>query len=74
VLEPCAGKLACTVLRGLGPSNGAWLLGTGLAPMAGELLFRATTEHVTLLHSEPDYRGLNFLFSNIADFKGIYAG
>jgi len=27
VLEPCAGKLACTVLRGLGPSNGVWLLG-----------------------------------------------
>src|SRR5947207_7329180 len=25
-LELCAGKLACTVLRGLGPSNGAWLL------------------------------------------------
>jgi hypothetical protein len=33
VLEPCAGKLACTVPRGLGPSNGAWLLGTGLAPL-----------------------------------------
>jgi hypothetical protein len=28
VLELCAGKLACTVLRGLGPSNGVWLLGT----------------------------------------------
>jgi hypothetical protein len=27
VLELCAGKLACTVLRGPGPSNGAWLLG-----------------------------------------------
>ena len=26
-LELCAGKLACTVLRGLGPSNGAWPLG-----------------------------------------------
>jgi hypothetical protein len=27
VLELCAGKLACTVLRGLGPSNGARPLG-----------------------------------------------
>src|SRR5260370_39980712 len=27
VLELCVGKLACTVLRGLGPSNGAWPLG-----------------------------------------------
>ena len=27
MLELCAGKLACTVLRGLGPSNGAWPLG-----------------------------------------------
>ena len=27
VLELCAGKLACTVLRGPGPSNGVWLLG-----------------------------------------------
>jgi hypothetical protein len=27
VLELCAGKLACTVLRGLGPSNGVWPLG-----------------------------------------------
>jgi hypothetical protein len=26
-LELCAGKLARTVLRGPGPSNGAWLLG-----------------------------------------------
>jgi hypothetical protein len=26
-LELCARKLACTVLRGPGPSNGAWLLG-----------------------------------------------
>ena len=26
-LELCAGKLACTVLRGPGPSNGVWLLG-----------------------------------------------
>ena len=27
VLELCAGKLACTVLRGPDPSNGVWLLG-----------------------------------------------
>ena len=27
VLELCAGKLACTVLRGPGPSKGVWLLG-----------------------------------------------
>ena len=27
VLELCAGKLACTVLRGRDPSNGVWLLG-----------------------------------------------
>jgi hypothetical protein len=25
-LEPCAGKLACTVLRGLGTGNRSWLL------------------------------------------------
>jgi hypothetical protein len=30
VLELCAGKLACTVLRGPGPSNGVWLLGVTL--------------------------------------------
>ena len=27
-LELCAWKHACTVLRGLGPSNGVWLLGS----------------------------------------------
>lgn len=26
LLEPCEGKLSCTVLRGEGPSNGANLL------------------------------------------------
>jgi hypothetical protein len=30
MLEPCAGKLACTVLRGLGVSNGVWLPGSEL--------------------------------------------
>ena len=30
LLEPCEGKLSCTVLRGEGPSNGANLLDTKL--------------------------------------------
>ena len=32
-LELCAGKLACTVLRGLGPSNGVRLLGKLSSPV-----------------------------------------
>ena len=42
MLELCAGKLACTVLRGPDLSNGVWLLGKlsspvlrGLAPSNG---------------------------------------
>jgi len=29
-LELCAGKLACTVLRGLGTGNRPWLLGVDI--------------------------------------------
>ena len=34
VLELCAGKLACTVLRGPDPSNGVWLLGAEVPSVA----------------------------------------
>jgi RNA-directed DNA polymerase len=37
VLELCAGKLACTVLRGPGPSNGVWLLGATKASRWGKV-------------------------------------
>ena len=37
MLELCAGKLACTVLRGPGPSNGVWLLGEELEELEEEL-------------------------------------
>ena len=33
LLEPCEGKLSCTVLRGEGPSNGANLLDEKLQRM-----------------------------------------
>ena len=49
VLELCAGKLACTVLRGPGPSNGVWLLGPeqcrGLQDNCG-------TEKTSWMHQE----------------------
>ena len=37
LLEPCEGKLSCTVLRGESPSNGADLLDTKLIYAAGAL-------------------------------------
>jgi len=33
-LELCAGKLACTVLRGLGTGNRPWLLGVNIQASA----------------------------------------
>ena len=38
LLEPCEGKLSCTVLRGEGPSNGANLLDTKLAYAVGAVI------------------------------------
>lgn len=41
LLEPCEGKLSCTVLRGESPSNGADLLDKG----AGTLKYNAEKSH-----------------------------
>ena len=38
LLEPCEGKLSCTVLRGEGPSNGANLLDTKLIYAIGAVV------------------------------------
>lgn len=38
LLEPCEGKLSCTVLRGEGPSNGANLLDTKLVYAVGAII------------------------------------
>jgi hypothetical protein len=38
LLEPCEGKLSCTVLRGEGPSNGANLLDTKLIYAIGAVI------------------------------------
>jgi hypothetical protein len=38
VLEPCEGKLSCTVLRGESPSNGADLLDTKLVYAVGAII------------------------------------
>lgn len=38
LLEPCEGKLSCTVLRGEGPSNGADLLDTKLIYAIGAVV------------------------------------
>lgn len=38
LLEPCEGKLSCTVLRGESPSNGADLLDTKLAYAVGAVI------------------------------------
>ena len=38
LLEPCEGKLSCTVLRGEGPSNGADLLDTKLVYAIGAVV------------------------------------
>ena len=38
LLEPCEGKLSCTVLRGEGPSNGANLLDTKLVYAIGAVV------------------------------------
>ena len=38
LLEPCEGKLSCTVLRGEGPSNGANLLDTKLVYAVGAVV------------------------------------
>lgn len=38
LLEPCEGKLSCTVLRGEGPSNGANLLDTKLIYAVGAVV------------------------------------
>ena len=38
VLEPCEGKLSCTVLRGESPSNGADLLDTKLIYAIGAVI------------------------------------
>ena len=38
LLEPCEGKLSCTVLRGESPSNGADLLDTKLCDAIGAVL------------------------------------
>ncbi|MFT0339152.1 DUF4134 domain-containing protein [Bacteroides faecis] len=38
MLEPCEGKLSCTVLRGESPSNGADLLDTKLVYAVGAII------------------------------------
>lgn len=38
LLEPCEGKLSCTVLRGESPSNGADLLDTKLVYAVGAII------------------------------------
>ena len=38
LLEPCEGKLSCTVLRGESPSNGADLLDTKLVYAVGAVI------------------------------------
>lgn len=38
LLEPCEGKLSCTVLRGESPSNGADLLDTKLVYAVGAIV------------------------------------
>ena len=38
LLEPCEGKLSCTVLRGESPSNGADLLDTKLVYAVGAVV------------------------------------
>ena len=38
LLEPCEGKLSCTVLRGESPSNGADLLDTKLIYAIGAVI------------------------------------
>jgi hypothetical protein len=45
------------------------------SPVPGELLFHQPPGHVALLHSDaPGSRGINFIFLNVADFKGFHAG
>ena len=53
LLEPCEGKLSCTVLRGESPSNGADLLDTYLFILPEDRLFQIRIQYSLHLRNRP---------------------